>query len=275
MISKKRILVLTVILCVALLATSQLFAQDEDDGFFKDWQMWQTFKVKGKITDKVTGAAEIEMRLTDNIKSYTYLHTQIGLGFKLTDMLSTSFNFRFKQSSDEVGDEHPFKDWDYDQLSGDLAEQWAAIAGSEIWTRSLAPHFNFTVKLKPGGMKTKIRTRLEFSLKKDKNLEETADGWEIVEERSTDYYLRPKVSMTFPVNLGPFKPWVADELFFKLSKDDDENLFYRNRLWFGVGGTVIEHVKLKPYFLLQIQNKKTDGDWSKTGVIGLKTEFSF
>jgi len=258
------------VLAVVLALLTFSFILAYDDG---DFQVWQTIKMKGKMSDRITPAMEIEMRRGDKVKEFYYLHADGGVDVKVTSIFSLGFNFRFKQELKKVSDLHPFRDFDDDQLTGDLAEQWAAIAGSSIWYKSYVPHFNGTFAFKFGGTQLKARTRLEIEWKKDNVLDTTNN--QITTESTMIYYLREKVDVTLPVKFGGFSPWVANEFFFKLNKKDDENFFYRDRFSGGVKGKVTKNLSLSPYFLLQLEKKKTNDSWKKYYIMGLSTELSF
>lgn len=262
----------TIVLCGLFLFAITPSINAYDDG---DWQNWQTYKVKGKMADTITASLEIEARFADNVSEYCYLHADGGVSFSVHKFFSLGFNMRFKNELKKASKVHPWKDVDTEGLPDEFQDQWDAIMGSNLWVKKYSPHINATVSFKPGGSKLKARTRLEIGITKDQVLNTANGGYDIVGETSTDYYLREKVSYDLPFKFSIVQPWVADELFFKLNAEEDENFFYRNRLSAGIKLKIYEKLTLSPYWLLQMTEKKKDDDWKKYYVIGLKTELGF
>jgi hypothetical protein len=278
MLNAKRSILLLMVMLLVFAATPFVLAQDEEnDPFFDDIQLWTTFKLSGKVHDKVGVSSELETRFTklappegDNESlGLRYLHTQVGASFKVHSMFSIGFAFRFKQENKSIYSVIP-EEWEDNNLED--AGDWPA------WVRSFHPLLDPTFSFKLGGTKLKTRARLEIAMKENRELSEADIGYDYSLE--TDYYLRPKAEVTFPVNLGPFQPWASGEFFFKLTAEEDadnddnsERMFYRIRIAGGIGGEIVDHIKLSPYFLFQTQAKTKGDDWGNIGVIGVKTEF--
>jgi len=228
-----------------------------------DTQLWKTFVFKSKVTDKLTANAEMELRLGNDMKEHQYTHADVGISYKLHSLFSLGFNFRIVQELKSADSVNPFKEIDENTYP------W--IGDADVWTRKIVPHINGEFSYTLGGEKLKARSRFEIEMVQD---QEVSNG-SLQEVRETDVNLREKISYDLPFKFSIFKIFLADELFFKLTKEDNENLFYRNRFSVGVKANVHEHFSLSPYFLLQMTKKKTtDTSWSKAYVLGITSEVS-
>ncbi len=105
-----------------------------------DQQLWNTESIEGGLSPGVKVKMEAEFRFGDNVSQLYYNHTDAGLAFKLSDLLSIGLNYRqiYEKKKDLLVEEN-------------------------------RPHVNATLKGKWLGIKISDRSRLEYRILKNKD----------------------------------------------------------------------------------------------------------
>jgi hypothetical protein len=257
MSSIRKIAAIGAVLVMLVLAGSSVFASDT--------QFWTTFTTKDKITDKLSLENQLELRWTNDVKEFSYVHGDLGFGYKIHPLFTLSFGMRFQYETKATTDMDPFKGLD---------DKYKKV---KVWEGSIRPLITGTFNFKFGETKLDVRNRMEIKIGKKQTFDSSDN---VVVEHPMEYHLRERVQVTLPFTFSPLaiQPYFNDEIFLKLNrdKDKDENLFWRNRFAFGAKMKMTGQVSLSPYFLLEMTKKKsTDSEWGKNYVIGLNTDFSF
>jgi len=147
-------------------------------------------------------------------------------------------------------------------LSTKIAEDWTLglalrevfTEASENWTQEDRPHIDLAYGWNWGDYKLKNRGRLEYRMR---------------ESRDDYFRFRNKLNVSLPIELGNFKPYIADEIFYDFDADE----LNRNRIYLGAKTDLGGPAKLDVYYMRQ--DSKSSGSWTDINVIGAKIALVF
>jgi len=205
--------VLIVSLAIAFVVLTPFVANADSD-----WRNWNTVTTKGKISDNVGAAAELEFRFRDNASEFYYQHSQIALSLKCPKMDWLTITPAFREV------------YELDKVEG----------SNSLWFAEHRSLVNVAASCKLGDWKIKNRARVSY---RDFDI-----------DKGSTFRGRHKLTIQTPWKLAGMKPYISDEIFVEQGKAG----IYRNRLAGGVSFKLLERVKGGVYYLLQTTDGKDD-----------------
>lgn len=161
-------------LFILLLILKPLLGQE------KDFQLWTSFEIGGKIYKKLDFSFEEEARFTNNASQIKKYYSQPGISYKISKKLSATIAYRY------------INQYKTDRTISSKYYYIAEVSYSNKFDR------------------LRFKTRTRYAAKYSRFV---ADEGLI----SPQNYLRQKFDFKYNLNKSPFSPFVSFEIFFPLN----------------------------------------------------------
>ncbi|MBL4656634.1 MAG: DUF2490 domain-containing protein [Flavobacteriales bacterium] len=198
---------LSILICVVTFVHSQ--AQ------YNDAQLWSAVSLDKRITKKLTGAIEQQVRLSHNISFPKNIFTEVGAGYRFNKMIKYSVYYRFINRGQTEG---------------------GFVLGNRI-----AGDLRVRYKVKP--IVISYRNRLQREYRVDAPTEAPVGG-ELVYRQIN--YIRNKLSLAIDLD-KKFTPYLAFETYYHLNEKE----FNKNRYTAGVNFNLKNRNELDVFYRVQ------------------------
>lgn len=204
--NKSRIFLVS-ILSLLLCFTINMNAQET--AVTGDLEMWNSFAITKKISDRWKVSLEEELRFTKNISRFDIFFTDLGFEYKINKHLSAGLNYRFYQNKNKDGDfitQHRFS--------------------ADIGYKQEIDRFTFAY-------------RLQFQNKDEDFLSKSSEN--------NVSNLRNKISVDYDIKNFKLEPYFQAELFRKY--ETDVNPYFNKVRWtLGAGYPVTKKSDIQIFY---------------------------
>lgn len=225
-------LISTFIFLLALFAS----ANGQEKVIIRDFEMWNNFSVKKKLSKKWDLGLSEELRFVENAGKLDVLFTELSLDYKINKRFEIGGEYRFYRNSKNNG--------------------------SFEYQKRLRAKIYYNKKIK----RFRLTYRLSFQNKNE-------NVWlnETISDVST-YNFRNKISVDYDVKKNKLQPYLSTEIF-RIYEQDIIPEFNKYRITVGANYPILKNTKLELFYRL---DKELNTNYPKSiSIFGTSLKYKF